>query len=163
MTQRRLGQLGYVLAILLVLYPAMDLAANVWPWKAGEVGWRYGTYGILSGYFMTPLMGLMLAVGVALALGHARRAKVLASLAWVVGLVFFAATVMYALDALQVRSTVPDQARTQFSIGTIKAVVKNVISAFVLLWIGWVGFRGAKGSASSRNKDMAPPLVSSDR
>ncbi len=160
MTQRRLGQLGYVLAILLVVYPFMDLAANIWPWKLDQVGWRYGSYGILSGYFMTPLMGLMLAMGVALALDHVRTARVMAVLAWVVAVAFFAVTVVYAFDALQVRATVPAEARTRFGVGTVKAVVKNVISAFVLLWVGWVGFR-ARGA--QRTKGVAPPLVSTDR
>lgn len=163
MMRRRLGHLGYVLAILLILFPLMDLAANIWPWKLGEVGWRYGSYGILSGYFMTPLMGLMLAMGVAVALEHMRVARVVAAVSWLVALAFFASTVVYALDALQVHATVPAQAQTQFGIGTIKAVVKNVISAFVLVWMGWVGFQAARQKGGSRTKDKTPPLVSSDR
>lgn len=162
MTRRRLGRLGYVLAILLILFPLMDLAANVWPWKLAEVGWRYGSYGILSGYFMTPLMGLMLAVGVALALGHLRVARIVGIAGWVVALLFFAATIAYVLDALQVRATVPAQAQTQFGIGTMKAMAKNVISACVLVWVGWIGLRAARQTDGRRTKDATPPLVSSD-
>jgi hypothetical protein len=162
MTRRRLGRLGYVLATLLVLFPLMDLAANIWPWKLAQVGWRYGSYGILSGYFMTPLMGLMLAMGVALALEQRRVARAVGVAAWLVALLFFATTIVYVLDALQVRATVPAQARAQFGIGTFKAMAKNVISASVLVWVGWIGFRAMRQTGGHHTKDTTPPLVSSD-
>lgn len=148
-SSRPYAHLGYGIAAILVLLPMLDLAANVWPWNPGNTGWRYGSYGIMAGFLLSPLTGLALGLATSSVFRHRRVRKVLAAVAGLAGLVVVTASVLYVLDALQIRASVPTEARQQFGIGTVKALAKNLIAALTLIWFAWIGWR-RRGAAVNR-------------
>ncbi len=143
---------AYAMACVLVFFPLADLGTNLWPWKVGAPTWRYGSYGLLSGYVLTALLGLALALATAILARHNRMARGLAVLSGLLGVVFLASTAVYGLDAIQVHAGAPAGARTQFAIGTAKALFKNVFSMMVLFWFARAGWR-ASGVAAARDAD----------
>ncbi|MFW6078227.1 MAG: hypothetical protein ACODAE_01310 [Gemmatimonadota bacterium] len=148
----RFAGAAYFVCALLVLLPAADFLANVWPWAPGDIEWRYGAYGLLSGFLMTPTLGVLLVLLLSTTLGHRRTAKVLAAAAGLIALVILSGAAAYALDAVQIRSGMPEAGRARFDIGSVKAVTKNVLSAVALGWLGLAAWRSA---ASSRPRDAA--------
>lgn len=144
MRLNRLVSLFYILGTLLILLPFLDLGANLWPWAPNALNWRYGAYGILSGVLLTPFMGLLLILVTGVAADHGATVRLMSVLAWLVGALLVGSTVIYGLDAVQLRVTVPAEARDQFRIGTMKALVKNVVVALALLWTGWVAWSAAR-------------------
>lgn len=142
---------GYFVAAVLILFPVIDLVANLWPLDPGRVNWRYGAYVLLSGFVLTVILGFALALLLARLADHRKTARVLAVLSGLGGVILLAAAVAFALDALQLRASVSGDARTQFGIGAVKAVVKNSMAAAGFLWMAWAAWRPPKGRRSSKD------------
>lgn len=153
--------MGYVVAAVLVVFPLVDLLANVVPITPERINWRYGSYGLASGFVLTVVLGMGLAFAMAAASGDRTVIRVLAVISVLGGLGLIVTGGIYVLDALQLRDTVSNEARSSFLIGTVKALFKNGISGLALIWIAWAGWRGsaaAKGETQKRTKEK--PLVS---
>lgn len=154
-TYSRLVGIGYFAAAVLVLFPVIDLVANLWPIEPGRVNWRYGAYMLLSGFVLTMLLGMVLALLVGRAGRHARTLRVLAVLNAFAGAALLAAAAVFVLDALQLQTSVTGDARRQFGIGVVKSLVKNTTVASGFLWIAWIGWR--RDRATVRNPRDGDP------
>lgn len=153
----------YFATILFIVLPAVDLVTNVWPLRLGDVGWRYGAAGLLSGFLLTPLFGLLLAWVVA-SLGRHRRAMLFISLFAAVGALVLAVIALgFVLDALQVRSGLSPNDMPHFEIGALKALLKYGVVILALLWPGIVGWRlwraERRGRGGRRRSSGETPLV----
>ena len=158
---RKLTAPAYFVAALLVILPVLDFLTNVWPLQPGQAVWRYGSAGLLSGFVLTPLLGVLVALALAAASEHARALGVLAVLSIVVAVGFVLVAGVFVLDALQVRASVPPQRRPQFEIGIWRAVVKYLVVSIALVWLG-IGARRAARHARHRRREAsrdAPPAV----
>ena len=154
---------SYLLALLLVVTPLVDLIANVWPIRLGDVGWRYGAVGVASGYVITPLLGIALACFIGVALRQRVVLRALVGVCLAVAVVLVIASIDFVMDAMQLRHTVPATtplARWSFDVGAAKALFKHLSGAVALVWLG-LGTRRALRSISSVNGERAstPPLV----
>jgi hypothetical protein len=137
----------YFVCLLLILIPLVDLATNVWPLRFGDMGWRYGTVGLLSGFLVSPLMGLVLAVSAAAYMGHTRMLKTLGVLSALGVLILLGATGLFTLDALQIRAQVPPEGQSSYRVGAARAWVKNTLVAAGMLWLAIGSFRVARSGA----------------
>lgn len=146
-----LGRALYLVAALLVVTPLMDVLTNVWPLAFGDLRWRYGAVGLLSGFLLTSLLGMALAVMTAVALRHRRVLSVLFVLNVAAAVVLLAATGLFGLDVLQVRVTVPMENRGLFDVGAVKALFKHgtLMVSFAALGVG------ARSSMSQRPSGRA--------
>ena len=136
----------YFVCLLLIIVPLGDLATNIWPFRFGEVGWRYGMVGLLSGFLVSPLMGLILAVIGAAYMGHRRMLRALGILAAVGALVLLALTGLFLLDVIQVQPEVPPEGSSTFRIGATRAFIKNTLVVAGLAWLSVGSFRVASRS-----------------
>lgn len=160
-TYSRLVGIGYFLAVVLFLFPAIDLVANLWPLAPGRVNWRYGAYMLLSGFVLTMLLGVALALLIGRGSRHRGIVRVVGVLSALAGAVLLAAAIAFTLDALQLRAGVTGDARTQFGIGVLKALVKNTAAAIGFLWMGWIGWRRDRGLSRRGRADGAPLIGAS--
>lgn len=144
-----LGRALYLVAALLVVTPLLDVLSNVWPLAIGDLRWRYGTVGLLSGFLLTSLLGMALAVLTAVVLRQRRVLSVLSVLNLVAAVTLLAAAGLFVLDVLQVRGTVPVESRSLFDVGAVKALFKHatLMVSFAALGIG------ARSSISQRPAD----------
>ena len=147
---RRLQAPVYFVAALMIVTPALDFVANVWPLRPGNLEWRYGTIGLLSGFAMTPLIGMLIVTGTAGLLGHARVLRVGAIVSLVVAVLLALATVLFVLDVLQFRPTVPLAAVANYDLGSWKAALKHLLVVVALAWLGHAAWRAARRSALPR-------------
>jgi len=130
---KRMATAGYSLAAMLWVIPTVDYLANVWPLRVGDAQWRYGSEGLLAGFLLTPLLGLALAAGIAAWRGHGRTLRILG---WLSGLSVAALLVTwgdFALNVLQVRSSVPQPALNRFDIGATKAIAEYLLVTLGLI------------------------------
>ena len=134
----------YFVAFLLVATPALDFLTNIWPLHLSNVQWRYGSVGLLAGFLLTPLFGIMFALGAALVLRHRLVLRVVSYLNLVSAVLILVLVGLFALDVLEVRATVPEEARAMFRTGAAKAAVKYVTMAGALGWLGIAGVRATR-------------------
>jgi hypothetical protein len=153
--------IGYVVAFILIAFPLVDLAANIWPWNLGQVNWRYGSYGLASGYVLTVVLGFGLLLTVAALGGQRNVMRAFSAICLVGGVVLALAAAAYVLDALQIQGTISGDARSNFRIGTGKSLFKNGLTGLAFLYMGWAGWRGSAGVGKDvQKRGKEKPLVS---
>jgi hypothetical protein len=150
----------YVIAIMLIVIPLGDALPVLWPPHPGAANWRFGVIGILSGALMTPLLGTFLALAAAALLDHRLVLAVGQWLLFALVVVLVIATGLFALDFLEVRARIQEQARAAALGASAKAVWKLGIGGVVSLVLGVCARRMAKRLAHDRTAaDQAPPVL----
>lgn len=126
---------GYLVAVILLLFPLMEVALAVWPLRPGSVAWRYGSVGIFSRALMTPLLGLLLATALALLLKQARILSALAVASGLVGFLLLFTTGRFLLDALQMGAQVGADpvAQSTLQATTYPAIIKLSLTAGAMI------------------------------
>jgi len=150
---------AYAVATVFVVSPLADVLTSVWPLVLGNPQWRYGAVGLGANYLISALFGALGLTAIAAARGHARFLKVLSVLDLVCALVLLIATFGFALDALQMRASVPkDNPRTvyMFDAGAAKAACKYLFGVVVMLWLALASRRAAR---SMKHAEQAPPVL----
>jgi hypothetical protein len=142
----------------MVALSALDYATNVWPPQPAQLEWRYGAWGILSGYLLTPLLGAVMLAAAAAVLGHRRTLAAFFWLSLVTAAVLIAGTILFVLDVVQLRVAVPSGEQPRFDTGAWKAVVKHVLVAAAMLWLGR-GSRSAARQAVGRRPPAEPEVL----
>ena len=151
----RIARALYFVAFLLVVTPLMDLVANVYPFSPGDFRWRYGAGGLLSGFLMTPLLGVTLGIAVAAVREHRLALRVQGSLAVAAAVLLLAVAGLFALDALQLRREAAADIASQFDTAILKAELKHVSVIVALLWLGVAAIRGS-ARLNSRREGRGP-------
>jgi hypothetical protein len=155
----------YFVAFLLVTIPLLDFFANVWPLRPGDVQWRYGSLALFTGFMLTPLFGVLFALGAAALREHFRVVRVLSFINVFIALLILILIVFFVLDVVQVRTTVPEEGRSVFDTGAATSMVKYVMMAVALAWLGIAGIRTNRSKKMRRGKRGSPgdvPLVRPD-
>ncbi|MCC6927701.1 MAG: hypothetical protein IT359_01810 [Gemmatimonadaceae bacterium] len=142
---------AYLIAFLLVATPAMDFVTSILPLRLGDIEWRFASVGLLSGFLLTPLLGVLLAMGVAAYAEHVLLQRILAIVNLVLGACFAVLVAFFVLDILQLRSVVQAEAKAAFESAASKAIVKHLSFVVASLVLGWRGLR------ASRENIMATP------
>lgn len=157
---RRILQGLYPVALLLILSPLIDLATAVWPIRPSEVSWRFGTFGLITGALVTPILGLVLLQSAAALLEHLTALRVASMLNLVAALLLVFGTALFLLDAVQLRGTVVETAQRSYDLAASKAVVTALLEIVVLGWIGLAGIRAARAEGKRvASRDPASSLV----
>ena len=140
----------YFVAILLVAVPAVDFLLSVPAVNLGSVQWRFAAVGLLSGFMLTPILGLSLAFVIASVLKHhgVQRSLVIACLT--IGLVLLVMCIGFLFDALQLRVSIPSDGRAAFNSAWHRALIKHALTAVALLYLGWGARRMIPTRASKR-------------
>jgi hypothetical protein len=127
----------YVIALLLIATPVLDFVSAVVPFRMDNIEWRFATVGLLSGFLLTPVLGIVLALLVADTLGHDLVKRLIGFLLIGIGVLFAAVLVFFLLDILQLRSVVQEESKAQFVSAAWKAVAKHLLFVVVMAWLGW--------------------------
>lgn len=134
----------YPLAALLVVVPLLDVAARTWPAAPRDLEWRFGAMGIAFNTLVTPLLGAGIAMLVAALADHRRLLRFLAVVATCAGIALMAALSIFILDALQLRPTVPVDAREDYDAAAIEAFIAGALCVPVVLILGTGGWAATR-------------------
>lgn len=151
----------YFVAFLLVATPAMDFATSIMPTRPSDIEWRFASVGLLSGFLLTPLLGIALAMGVAHFSGHVRFQRVMALLNLTATALFVLLLLFFLLDIFQLRSAVQPEAADAFSSAATKAVIKHGSFIVALGVLGWSGFRMSRWSLPEPRRKQSALIVGS--
>lgn len=148
---------GYLVALLLVLIPLLDVVARNWPMQVGNERWRFSTLGPAFNAMVTPLLGVFLAMVLAAVLDHRRTLKVLAAITLAAAVGSLGALVLFALDYLQLRASVTPEAVAMWDAASRKAIGVGLLGIAVTVVLGIAGWRAA--GRLSRGGDVKVGLV----
>jgi DMSO/TMAO reductase YedYZ heme-binding membrane subunit len=101
---------------------------------------------------LVPLLGLLLAIGVAVLADNRRVRRVLGWICAILALITAILTVLFILDYFQTRTIVRPQFQSVMEKATVGAIVKLICGIVGLLLISRVGFAGPK--AVTRKKGV---------
>lgn len=146
----------YFVAFLLVATPVLDFVSGVLPLRPANIEWRFASVGLLSGFLLTPLLGIILAMTVAAIAEHATFQRILAFANLAVTALFAILLVAFVLDIVQLRSVVQAEAKAQFQSAAWKAVVKYLAFLMALTWLALRGLKvRSTAPAAPRRKQAA--------
>ena len=151
--EEALGGPLYVVAALLVVFPIVDFVLSVPSAQLSNVQWRFAAAGLLSGYTLTPILGLSIAFVVAAFLKHYALQRLLVVLSLLLAAAFLALSAGFALDMLQLRQSIPDEGRAAFSSAWKRAGVKLVLTPLALAYLGL----RARRMIPAKSRHRTPP------
>lgn len=157
-----MGAAGGFVAFLLVATPLLDYLTNITPWLPGNVDWRYGVVGLLSGFLLTPLLGMVLASLLAVLVNRRGPRMIVGWLDVAGGAALLLLVPLFLLDFLQIRAGVPPAEMPTFQLAGVKAMLKHITAGLAFLWLGYATLRGLppKGRRGPRavSTERAPIL-----
>jgi hypothetical protein len=146
---------AYLVALLLILAPPLEVISNMPALQPSEARWRFGATGLVTSSLLLPIAGFLLAIVTSVLRGHrwvfwgamACGAVVLVGMVGLVG--------MFALDSMQVRPGVAQPMMRRFDGTVIRSVVTQLFQIVALGAILWAGFlanrrRGSRVVARGR-------------
>ena len=149
---RRIAPAAYLIAALLFLITLVDYLGNAWPFRPGDVDWRYGVIGMVSTYLLSPLLGCLIASLTAAWLPQPKVSKTLGLIMWLGALLLLGALAAFVLDSLQVRGAAAPEARWVTTTSFLLASAKIFSAALALMVLG----RGNLGAAAAANETVGP-------
>jgi hypothetical protein len=152
----------YLFAVVLVVSPMIDLFSTAWPPHLGDLSWRYGFVGLGAGYLNTPILGLVLAAGVALWQGHSTTLRALGIVSVVAAVALLLVSAMWPLDFLQIRGLRAEDTRRGILIGGVIQEIKY-LAAFLVLSLLGVGVLGTARAGGTRNAQESPGIIGRSR
>jgi hypothetical protein len=126
----------HVFALILFVWPLVDLSSNAVPFQFGNLQWRYGFFGLFAAYLFTPMLGLLLSSATAFFRGQARILRTLGALQLVLALAVLIVMGVFALDLLQVRATRPEPVQGAVLVGGLISLAKDLTTAVALFLLG---------------------------
>jgi hypothetical protein len=154
---KALARPAYLLAFLFLVIPVADAVMTVWPLRFDDERWRFGAVGSFSGITLVPLLGLFVAVTVAIVLDHRRTRKLIG---WVsaLGALFFAVVlVVFVLDYFQTRAGVRAQFQEAMDVASYTSMIKQFMTIVALALLSDAGIRGPKPVSASKKAKAATP------
>lgn len=145
----------YLIAFLLIATPVLDFVSGVLPLRMDNIEWRFATVGLLSGFLLTPVLGIVLAILVAASSGHDLMQRIAGFLVIAVAVAFAVVLVFFLLDIVQLRSAVQEEARSQFEGAAWKAVAKHLLFIVVMGWLGVRMLRIPRSVAAAAKRPAA--------
>jgi hypothetical protein len=134
---------AYFFLFLLVFWPVVDLATTGWPFRPGDVQWRYGFMGLMTAYSHTPILAMLLAMGLAFVLRHRKTLRLISFLCLVGAVGLLIVLILFPLDVIQLRSVTPPENLQFFQTGALLSELKHLTAGVTLFLLGLGGWRTA--------------------
>jgi hypothetical protein len=153
------------IALLLIALPVFDLVASIWPLRPGSLHWRFGASGLMAGFLLTPLLGLTLLTVVATLSNRRATYLTLVTVNGIATVALLGILLLFGLDVLQLRGTVPPVEKPLFDAAAVKGFVKYAACVCALIGLTFANVRlwrsapraKVRRRASSRAV-VAPPV-----
>lgn len=149
----------YFVALLLVATPAIDFVTSVLPLRPSNIEWRFASVGLLSGFLLTPLLGIVIAMANAAMAGQVRVQRALAILNAVITVLAIVVLLMFLLDIVQLRSVVQAEARQSFEGAAVKAVLKHTSFIIATGWLARRGFAASRWASEGTKRPAAAVII----
>ena len=148
---------GYLILGLVAIGSITDLLANVSPLLPRLVAWRVRALGLTANSLFAPLLALLLLYALTLLLENRVVLRILVAAAAVGALALVVGSGILALDAVELRRSIPPLQRTQFAISAVYALVKFGLGIACLSALTWVGVKADRAFTKAEDAALSKP------
>lgn len=156
---RPLALAGYPIALLLITSSALDTVPKILPAALGSQDWRYGALGLVFNSMVTPLLGLAIAAGTAVFVGHRRTLIALSVIFLISALFAVVGGIMFLVDFGGLSSGLSERVGPSFRVATWKTTIIVALIIPAALWFGIGGFRVARSAGAGPQGSSSSGLV----
>jgi hypothetical protein len=147
---RRLRAPGYLIMATLIVLQIIDVGVRSWPFRMQSPTWRLGYIAASAGAAATPLLGLLIVFGIAVATDDEAAAYVVALVSALAAALCVVGAGVFSLDLLQVRNEVRSGLAGQYEIGSMWVAVRVLVTAASFVVLAVSAWRAAKSAARHR-------------
>jgi len=134
----------------LIVLQIIDVGVRSWPFRMQSPTWRLGYIGASAGAAATPLLGLLIVFGIAVATDDEAAAYVVALVSALAAALCVVGAGVFSLDLLQVRNEVRSGLAGQYEIGSMWVAVRVLVTAASFVVLAVSAWRAAKSAARHR-------------
>jgi len=156
-SNKYLSRAAYLLGVILVILPLVDLTMSVLPLRFSDDRWRFGVVGTMSSALLVPLLGLLIIMATAVLSDHRRVQRVVGGICIVLAIGLAVLDVLFILDFFQARAAVKPQFQHTVTVAASVAFIKHILTIIVLILLGRCGFAGPKPVVSRKVTPSSPP------
>ena len=148
-------RLAYALAILLIVIPFLQAGQSLWPLQLSDIRWRFGAANALSSVLLLPFIGLTVMSIVARVSGNTGVSRTTGAIAalFVIGLL--GSLVLFALDALQLKTIVNSAQTSGFQSTSLRVVLVSIIFTIAFSMLMVTSFQSGRGAKQATKKGGA--------
>lgn len=143
----------YFFAFMLVALPVTQTVLGLWPLRPGDVGWRFGAVGLITGAYSLPALAVVIAAAVAVHGAHARVQLALIVFLVVASLTILAVAPFFVLDALQLRTSLAADRRSAFDLAVANSLFVQSLLVAAALYLAAKLLRNRKRRRVSARDD----------
>jgi hypothetical protein len=126
---------AYTAIGVFVLFPTIDIAAAVLPAGPADMSWRFGAAGIVSRILPMLVLGLLLALFVAISLDHPRIRRGLGVASFLLAMVLVIIWLVFLVDSTRMGAQMAGPARSALESAAVVALVKYALASLSALLI----------------------------
>lgn len=160
---RKISGALYLISALLIVLPVVDYLTSIVPYLPASTKWRFASSALFSGFLLTPLLGLALALLVAGIMQHRQVLRWAGILSVVVAVALLGICALLALDIIELRATAESDVRMAIVLSGARAIFKNLIMAGALVFIGLACRSASRGMEPPRAANPMAPIVGTPR
>ncbi|MDX2056879.1 MAG: hypothetical protein SFV24_03690 [Gemmatimonadales bacterium] len=137
----------YLAAGLILVDQTAETVAAILPIRADDPQWRFGAFGLAVGHTTALLVADVLMLTAAVSLDHRRFLRGWGLLHLPIALLLAATTVVFLLDAVQLRAAIQPAARSAVTLQAARASLVGSLVALFCLATAVVSWRSTRASA----------------
>jgi hypothetical protein len=136
-TQLRLiGSVMYFAAVALILNYFAQFTIQVWPIKIGELNWRVGATGLLMDALLATVIPQAMMYFAGFMNSHRKTLQFMRIVSIVLGAAIVAMLLLFLIDSIQLRATLPQNVKMQFLKVAIRAGFVGTLLSILFIWQG---------------------------
>jgi hypothetical protein len=164
---KALARPGYAIALFLFILPLTDATMTLWPTlNLGSEQWRFGAIGTISNLTLIPLLGLLVALALAVWYDHRHVRRFIGWFTAVIAVVFACCAVLFVLDYFQTRAVTRPEYMERMAIATVTSLIKQALTIIALILLSRAALSGPKpakkSSRAAARKEPTPLIPQSD-
>ena len=133
---RQLGSVMYFAAAALILNFFAQFTIQVWPFKFGELNWRVGAVGLVMDALIATVVPQAIMYTAAVMNNDRKTLQMLRWITFFLGLATIGMLLMFALDSVQIRATLPQNVKGNFMKVALRAGFVGVLMSILFTWFG---------------------------
>lgn len=138
---RRTRAPAYVIAMLMLVFPLMELCASAWPYRINNPEWRLSVVTAAAGAATAILLALLMIYVIGALFQDRPASWFVASVSAVMTTLCVIAAGSFSLDALQMRGSVTPGLEGRFNVTTGLVLAKICLAGFGALLLAMSAFR----------------------